>query len=354
VLQRANGHDNARPFTLKRFNAVHLGTTAVYLIKGILPRGGLTVVWGPAKCGKSFWAFDAAMHIARGISYRGRRVQTGAVVYLALEGGEGFRRRIEAYRRSHDVENVPFYLITDRLDLIVQHQKLIDEIRAQLGTETLVLVVIDTLNRSLSGSESSDEDMSAYVQAADAVREALKCAVLIVHHCGVDGTRPRGHTSLTGAADAQLAVMLDGSGNVAVTVEWMKDGPEGDVILSSLEQVELGLDDDGELITSCVVVPMEGKPVKQTATRRLSDRQRLALAALDECLATSGMAAPASLLLPASTIVVPLSNWREELYTRSIVDRDAKNPREAFRQIRTSLQGRNLISIRSDLVWRVL
>jgi hypothetical protein len=274
-------------FTLHRFNTVLLGTTAAYLIKGILPRGGLTVAWGPPKCGKSFWDFDAAMHIARGIPYRGRRVQAGGVVYLALEGGEGFRRRIEAYRRRHDVGDVPFHLVTDRLDLVGQHERLILEIKAQLGIKddligAPALVVIDTLNRSLAGSESSDEDMSAYVQAADAIREAFQCAILIVHHCGVDGSRPRGHTSLTGAADAQLAVSRDGAGNIVVTVEWMKDGAEGDVSLSGLEEVELGPDDDGEMITSCIVVLVEGQPVRQQATRDLSPRQRLAIACLDE------------------------------------------------------------------------
>jgi hypothetical protein len=97
--------------------------------------------------------------------------------------------------------------------------------------------------------------MTAYIRAADAIREAIGCAVIIVHHCGIDGTRPRGHTSLTGAVDAQLAVKRDGVGNIEVKVEWMKDGPEGDVVASRLEPVRVGTDSDGEPITSCVVVP---------------------------------------------------------------------------------------------------
>jgi hypothetical protein len=53
---------------------------------------------------------------------------------------------------------------------------------------------------------------------------------------GVDGSRPRGHTSLTGAADAQIAVSRDEPTNeVVVTLELMKDGAEGDVITSRLE-----------------------------------------------------------------------------------------------------------------------
>ena len=72
----------------------------MYLVKGIIPRAGLVVVWGPPKCGKSFWTFDLVMHVALAWDYRGRRVQHGAVVYLALEGGKGFEARVEAFRRN--------------------------------------------------------------------------------------------------------------------------------------------------------------------------------------------------------------------------------------------------------------
>ena len=92
------------------------------------------------------------------------------------------------------------------IDLVKEHEELIAAIRTI--DPPPVAVVLDTLNRSLNGSESSDEDMSAYVRAADAIRETFDCAVLIVHHCGIK-LRPRGHTSLTGAADAQLAVKRD-------------------------------------------------------------------------------------------------------------------------------------------------
>ena len=48
-------------------------------------------------------------------------------------------------------------------------------------------------------------------------------------------------------------------------VEYMKDGPEGDEISFRLEQVELGSDEDGEAITSCVVVEADA-PATGTAT----------------------------------------------------------------------------------------
>ena len=90
---------NELQFKLKRFHEIVLSTAPNYLIKGLLPRRGLAVIWGLPKCGKSFVAFDMGMHIALGRSYRDRRVQAGTVVYLAPEGGGGFPARVEAWRQ---------------------------------------------------------------------------------------------------------------------------------------------------------------------------------------------------------------------------------------------------------------
>jgi hypothetical protein len=242
------------------FEEITLSTGRRYLVKGLIPRVGMTVVWGPPKCGKSFWAFDLMMHVALGWSYRGRRVNHGAVVYCAFEGQTGIEQRVEAFRQTYldgQAAAVPFYLEPVTLDLVKDHAALIAVIRQTLGDVTPVAVTLDTLNRSLAGSESSDQDMSAYVRAADVIREAFSCAVIIVHHCGHDGVRPRGHSSLIGALDAQLAVSRDTADNILVKVELMKDGAQGDVIGSKLETVTVGTDEDGDPITSCIVVELD-------------------------------------------------------------------------------------------------
>ena len=171
-------------------------------------------------------------------------------------------------------------------------------------------VVLDTLNRSLPGSESSDQDMAAYIKAADAVRETFNCAVVIVHHCGIDTSRPRGHTSLTGAVDAQLAVKRDAGDNIILEVEWMKDGPEGDVVASRLDAVEVGTDDDGHPITSCVVVPVDGSVVT-TASKapRLTKAAQTALRALVEAVER---------MRRHPTGIEPHPNWRACRHRRSV------------------------------------
>src|SRR5262245_30798097 len=75
-----------------------------HLVKGLIPRVGIAVVWGPPKCGKSFWTFDLAMHSALGWDYRGRRVVSGTVVYCAFEGAEGFKARATAFRQQHNID----------------------------------------------------------------------------------------------------------------------------------------------------------------------------------------------------------------------------------------------------------
>lgn len=354
--RKGNGHDKRPRFRLQPFNSINVSTDPIYLVKGIVPAGGLVVAWGPPKCGKSFWTFDLMMHVALGREYRARRVRQGPVIYLALEGGKGFQARVQAFRQrfvSVD-EPVPFFLIADTLNLIKDQGELIGCIRDEAKDSWPAAVVIDTLNRSLAGSESDDKDMSAYIRAADAIREAFGCVVIIVHHCGIDATRPRGHTSLTGAVDAQLAVKRDAADNVLVTVEWMKDGPEGDVIASRLEPVEVGVDADGDPITSCVIAPVDPLTIRAAPSRKLSDRQKLALDALADCAADRGIAPPATFGLPGGLLAVPLNIWRQELFAKGVLDLEAKSPREDFRRVKNSLQARKLIGVRDDLIWRAM
>src|SRR4051794_30419725 len=96
---KANGAMPPR-FKFTSFDDLRPGKEHLYLVKRLIPRVGLTLVWGPPKCGKSFLTFDLMMHVALGWEYRGRKVLQGEVVYCAFEGAEGFKLRAEAFRRQ--------------------------------------------------------------------------------------------------------------------------------------------------------------------------------------------------------------------------------------------------------------
>jgi hypothetical protein len=306
----------AQRFRLTPFREILLSTASVHLVHGIIPRGGLVIVWGPPKCGKSFWVFDLVMHIAVGWEYRGHHVEQGSVVYLALEGGRGFRARIEAWRRRHlgDYDgNVPFYLLDVLVDLIADHGALIEVIGHQLGGKAPAIIVIDTLNRALAGDENKSDDMAKFIRAADAIRLAFGGAVLVVHHCGIQANRPRGHTSLSGADDAQIAVERDGADNVVATVEHMKDGEAGLKLMSRLEVEKLGADEHGNEITSCVVVPAEGEAPPKAP--KLKGATKVAFDLLIRAISEAGEKPPASNHIPPQVgRTCKATTWRQYCY----------------------------------------
>jgi AAA domain len=341
-------------FKLVPFDKIALQTAPAYLVEGLIPRVGLIVIWGPMKCGKSFWTFDLVMHVALGWSYRERKVRQGEVVYLSLEGNAGFNRRAEGFRQQHKITDAPFYLITDRTNLVQDHRTLIAAIKA--ASVKPAAMVIDTLNRSLAGSESKDEDMGAYVKAADAVCEAFACAVIIIHHCGVDENRPRGHTSLGGAVDAQLAVHRDTANNIITEVEWMKDGDtEGNTMVSKLERVEVGVDDDGNELSSCVVVPVEDTAPATTKDKRkkLSKADATALRALHEAIDEVGTTPPASNHIPANIRTTTLDQWRNYAYRMGISTGEQRAKEMAFKRASERLIGDNRVAVWEQEAWPV-
>jgi hypothetical protein len=337
-------------FKLKPFEAIVLSTKPSYLVKGILPRVGLAVIWGPPKCGKSFWAFDLFMHVVLGWLYRGRKVQQGPVVYLALEGGSGFKGRVEAWRRRHlsegRAEPVPFYLLDVPVDLVADHGKLILAIQAQLGEQMPSAVVIDTLNRALLGDENKSDDMAKFVRAADAVRAAFQCLVAVVHHCGVQGSRPRGHTSLSGADDVQIAVERDKEGIIIATVEHMKDSEAGAAIASKLESVDLGRDDDGDPLTSCIVTPA----VASAKGPKLSGHNLLALTVLQKLLANESQEPPPDSKITRARVCSAIK-WREEFYNACPADSQTTK-QKAFVRATLKLFDLNLAAISGAWAWR--
>ena len=150
--EEGNGLDAAaqgRRFELIPFDKIAFDTTPAYLVKGIVPRVGLIIVWGPPKCGKSFLVFDMVMHIALGWPYRGRRVRQGAIVYCAFEGQAGLKNRVEAFRQKNlpeGADGIPFYLMADAMNLVADHQALIASVRATLGDTKPAAIVLDTLD----------------------------------------------------------------------------------------------------------------------------------------------------------------------------------------------------------------
>ena len=249
-----------------------------------------------------------------------------------------------------------FYLEPLTIDLVREHRDLIVVIKRQLGEVAPVAVVLDTLNRRLHGSENT-EDMSAYVRATDAVREAFQCSVIIIHHRGHNAERPRGHTALMGAADAMLAVRRGDAGQILVTVDKMKDGEAGEVFASRLESITVGMDEDGGPITSCVVEPVElDTATRQSKPPRLSHSEQIAFKALQYAIAEAGVAAPGSNHIPQGNHVrvVTVEQWNTYARLRGISDsKETKVRNQAFKRAKEGLLAKQKAGCWEQWVWPI-
>jgi hypothetical protein len=208
-----------------------------------------------------------------------------------------------------------------------------------------LLVVVDTVARALgSGNDTDPKDMAALISAADTIRQAgSQPTVALIHHCGKDTARgPRGRSDLPGAIDACVLVerLENGHGNRA-TCEYAKDDPDGWAIDFRLEQVEIGKDEDGDPITTCLLREGEAhqfapaQPKAQAAKRWRGERQRILLRELRKLAAKHPEGVDRSML--RSHFLCELNSERQ---------RDGQEPLKAkagaslFRQVLMRLRDR--------------
>lgn len=250
-----------------------------WIVKGVLPQAELVVLFGESGSGKSFVALQLGMAIARGVPWRGRRVRQGRVVHIVAEGAGGFRKRLAAYAKHEGVEleGVPYDVIPDCPNLLLKPEAL--QLAKAIGPATVV--VVDTFAQVMPGAnENASEDMGKALAHCRGIHAATGALVVLVHHAGKDLSRgARGWSGLKAAADAQLEVLRSPNGRTLRTSK-MKDGDDSGEWGFELEQVELGLDSDGDPIHSCVVVDAQ-LPVARI-TRPLRPRQQTVYAVVQE------------------------------------------------------------------------
>ena len=231
-----------------------------WIIKGVLPRAELGVLFGASGSGKTFVALDLAFSVARGNAWRDRRTARGRVVVIAAEGGAGIGKRGEAYARYHefDLRGCDVHVITATPNFLNDDD--ISEVIAEINNiGPIDVIVTDTFAQVTPGAnENTSEDVGRALANLKLLHEATGAMNLVVAHAGKDLSKGvRGWSGLKAAADVQIEVVRHENGDREIIIEKMKDGEDGLRWGFRLEVVEVGIDNDGDIITSCVAVPTE-------------------------------------------------------------------------------------------------
>lgn len=308
-------------------------------VRGVLPAMGLVALFGPSASGKSFLAFDLATAIAEGRPWFECRVQPAAVLYICLEGEAGLGLRARAWEQRYS-RKVP-----DGVRMMIQPFNLTDltsvrELAALIPQGAVVF--IDTLNRATpNADENSSKDMGAILEAAKLLQSLIQGLVVLVHHTGKDSTRGlRGHSSLFAGCDGAVEV-LRGEDYREWKISKSKDGVDGGSHGFALEVVELGVDEFGDAITSCVVVPdHDDSPPREKA---LTERQSDGLSTFQSAAVLVGVLTSAG-----EFDGLHVEQWRDAFYSQCIaVSANAK--RVAFQRARDDLVKLGRLTANTDI-----
>jgi hypothetical protein len=235
-------------------------TKATWLIKDVLPHANFGVFYGASGSGKSFFVFDMAAAISRGIEWCGHKTTKARVLWIAAEGQEDMRKRVTGYCMAQGISpddlDMKFIANAPNLMEVEDVKSLLRQIKKHGEFD---LIIIDTLAQVMpGGNENSGEDMGKVMGHCKEITRLTGAMVCPVHHSGKDESRgARGWSGLRAACDFEYEVIRVDEDRVA-TVTKMKGGADGGEFGFRLQTLIVGQDADGDDETTCVVTFTDG------------------------------------------------------------------------------------------------
>ena len=260
-----------------------------WLVKGWLERDTTAALIAEPGRGKSFAALDMACCVALGRHWHGITTKQTPVLYLAGEGRMAMVRRAMAWGIVyHNLSDTPLHLSAGAVALNDPDALAIMQGEIDAMPEPPGLLIVDTLQRGLSGDENGATDMNAFVSALDTLRQRYRCTCLVIHHPSkATPGEPRGHSAFKGAIDTMLTI--ENRDGVIVLINAKQRGADLALPLAfKFRTVELPPDwndEDGNPSESAVLSPCDFPNAPARPEKGLGDKQRLALSILKRLVA---------------------------------------------------------------------
>jgi len=323
-----------------------------WLIKGILERGSMNLLFGESGAGKSLFAMDWAFCAATGRDWHGHKIKEELKSLIIMgEGLRGASMRFKALSQKYG--EAPKNIRLSRRSINLLDSKEADDILkivAELDFKPDI-IIIDTLHRNMVGDENSSEDMAMYFKSIELLARRLDAAIVTVHHSGHgDKGRSRGSSSIKAAMDAEFCVTKNGDG-ITFSCTKSKDFGFGTDMSFIIKEVELEGDvfydaDDDKQITS-VYLEYQGVAKKE---KELTKNQQKTIDALVESLEAHGKK---DCVMDEKGIYHTTVTFNEWYMFVKDAFKGADNVSKDFARCRESLLKQKLIGNNGDFWWYV-
>jgi len=174
---------------------------AEWLVEDRIPAGGIVLLVGTPKAGKSTLARDLAFAVATGERWLGWQAHQGAVWYIALEDKRSEVRKAFRTMGASGCEPIDVLVGQAPADLLPQ-------LHALAATEHPSLIIVDTLQRLIRSRDLSDySEVTTRFEPLLKLARETGAALLLVHHASTHAQREGvldavlGSTALSGSVD---------------------------------------------------------------------------------------------------------------------------------------------------------
>lgn len=184
-----------------------------WIVEGLLEYDTISRWIGAPGHYKSFMAISLGMCVARGVPWMGFNAGPGSVLYVASEGGTGIGKRVEAFRRRHDLD----------ADAMAEFRVWSDGIRVggpswQAWCDAVAnslcpgLIIFDTQSKCAPDfNENDPSQMAQMINHLEYLRRKTEACVLLLHHPVKNGTgetrkQGRGSDTVTAGVESEAFV----------------------------------------------------------------------------------------------------------------------------------------------------
>lgn len=310
-----------------------------YVIKGLLAPGDIGCIFGQPGAGKSLIGPHLGYALAQGREVFGMRCKEGSVFYVAAEDPHGMKGRVTALKIRHGSAD-QFALVEGVSDLLSDDSPHLAALRNAVEAQRPSLVFIDTLAMAFPGlEENSPEGMGRVVAAARSLAQWGAAVVLVHHSTKAEGKTPRGHSLFNGALDMAMHVEKGTDGVVRGQLTKNRNGSCDRDMAFLIGTKVLGIDEDGDSITSALVDELAaGSAPRQ---EKLSPSAQAAFDVLITLQADKG-----------GCIGVHETDWRDACTAGRAVSgaEDQQSRKRAFRRASRELAGQGRTMVVGDMI----